>query len=217
MKEASLAVRFVGGVICLIIPSLTHADPVALTPADFDTLLGGAAVPVGAPTITDMVAGDLKGQVVSQAFTDGLGNYVYLYQLGNTGVAGNSVIEVLTLSPYGGASGLTTLGYLTANAPAGFTLGDQTPAGASVDPVAGPTVSFGFPYWLAEAVDPGEMSKTLYILSDGPPGTITGNIINGATASGDVVGPVPEPASMILLSVGFTALVSASKPRRQAT
>jgi len=210
MRNASVIFACVA---CLALAGQAHADPVALSPADFTDLFPGAELPVGALTTTDMVAGNLKGQVISQAFTDGLGNYAYLYQLNNTGLVGNSVIEVLTLSPFISASAQTTLGYLTANAPTGFTLGDQTPVGASVDPVAGPTVSFGFPNWLAEAVDPGEMSSTLYVLSDGPPGTITGNIINGSIASGDVVGPVPEPTSIALLGLGFAALILARKPR----
>ncbi|MCK4625509.1 MAG: PEP-CTERM sorting domain-containing protein, partial [Phycisphaerae bacterium] len=41
----------------------------------------------------------------------------------------------------------------------------------------------------------------------GVPGTITGNVINGVISSGDVVGPVPEPATMGLLALGGLALL----------
>ena len=212
MEKTSLIIGFL---VCVTVAGQVDADPVSLVAADFSTLLGGAAAPVGVPATADMVSGSLKGQVISQAFTDGLGNYVFLYQLNNTGTAGNSVIEMLTLCPFDGASAATTLGYLTANPPTGFTLGDQAPAGASVDPAAGPTISFGFPNWLDEAVAPGETSETLYVLSHGPGGVITGNIINGASASGDVVGPVPEATSIALFGLGFAVLILARTPKEQ--
>jgi hypothetical protein len=148
------------------------------------------------------------GEVASQAFTDGAGNYAYLYQVRNTGSTGNNVIEVFTCSPFSGAFASTTLGYLTGSHPAGFTLGDQPSAGASVDAEAGPTISFGFPaFLLGQAIDPGETSSTLYVLSDGMPGMITGNIIDGTTGSGQVVGPVPEPATICLLGLGALSLL----------
>jgi hypothetical protein len=197
------------GLCMLFVAGTVSATPVPVTlvSADFDDLLGGSASAVGIPLTTDMSIGNLMGEVVSQAFTDGAGSYAYLYQVRNTGSTGNNVIEAFTCSPFLGVSASATLGYLTDNFPAGFTLGEQASAGASVDAAAGPTVSFGFPAWLAQAIDPGEASSTFYVFSNGTPGMITGNIIDGATGSGEVVGPVPEPATICLLGLGVLGLL----------
>jgi hypothetical protein len=202
----SLSVLFVAGT-ALAVPVF-----VSLEPNDFDNLLGGSAYAFGALVTTDMLFGNLKSKVVSQAFTDGAG-YAYLYQVKNTGTTGNSAIEVFTCSPFFGASASTTLGYLTANPPANFTLGDQSPAGASVDAAAGPTVSFGFPGWQTQAIGPGKTSNTLYVLSNGVPGMIVGNVIDGTIASGEVVGPVPEPATITL--VGFAGVILLRRRHRR--
>lgn len=188
--------------------TLATPVPVMLVGDDFNNLLGGSASAVGSPTITDMSVDNLLVDVISQAFTDGAGNYAYLYQVKNIGTLGNNVVEAFTASPFFGASAITTLGYLTANTPTGFTLGAQTAYAASIDAVAGPTISFAFPAFLSGyAIDPGEWSSTLYVLSDGAPATITGNVIDGWTTSGDVVGPVPEPATMSMLALGGLAMI----------
>lgn len=206
LKVAVVAVVIVSGMSAA---ALATPVPIAPVPEDFNNLLGGSASAIGSPMTTDMSIGNLHAEVISQAFTDGADNYMYLYQIRNTGTTGNSVVEVFTCSPFFGASGLTTLGYLTDNAPSGFTLGTQTPAGASVDTAAGLTVSFGFPAWTipSYAIDSPEDSAILYIMSDDVPGMITGNVINGVICSGDVVGPVPEPATMSLLALGGLALL----------
>ena len=204
--KAAVVVVIVTGMSVAVLASPVSIAPV---PEDFNNLLGGSASAIGLPTTTDMSISNLQAEVVSQAFTDGADNYMYLYQIRNTGTTGNSVVEVFTCNPFFDASASTTLGYLTDNAPSGFSLGTQSPAGASADTAAGPTVSFGFPAWTipSYAIDPPEDSVTLYILSDGVPGTITGNVINGVISSGDVVGPVPEPATMGLLALGGLALL----------
>lgn len=188
----------------LLVAGTALAVPVSvpLVPKNFNDL--GLAIAVGIPLITNMSLGNLKSEVVSQAFTDGAGNYAYLYQVKNTGTTGNSAIEVFTCSPFFGAS---ALGYLTANPPTGFTLGNQLSAGASVDSAAGPTVSFGFPAWQAQEIDPCEASKTFYVLSNGIPGMIMGNVIDGTIASGEVVGAIPEPATIIMLSLGSAVVL----------
>ena len=206
--------RFGTLTLCLLVVgfitsgALATPVPVTLVDDDFSNLLGGSAGAIDSPMITNMSLANLQSEVVSQAFTDGVGNYAYLYQVHNTGTTGNNVAELLTLSPFFDASASTTIGYLTANVPSGFTLGDQTPYAVTVDADAGPTISFAFPGFLPGlAIDPGEYSSTLYVLSDDVPGTITGNVINGSAASGDVIGAVPEPATLGLLLVGGIVLL----------
>ena len=203
MRFAVVAVVAAATVMAVNVAASASPVPVSLVSDDFSNLLGGSASPIGLPTVTDMSVGNLQAKVVSQAFTDSAGHYAYLYQVMNVGTTGNNVVEVFTCSPFFGVSGSTTLGYLTANAPSGFTLGNQTPFAASIDAAAGPTVSFAFPAFIAGyAIDPGEYSSTLYVLSNGTPGIIIGNVIDGVTGSGPVVGPVPEPATMSLLALG---------------
>lgn len=196
-------------VLCFVATAaLATPVPVTLVADDFSNLLGGSAGAIGSPMTTDMSLANLQSEVVSQAFTDGVGNYAYLYQVHNTGTTGNNVVELFTFSPFFNASASMTIGYLTDGAPSGFTLGDQTPYAVTVDADAGPTISFAFPAFFAGlAIDPGEYSSTLYVLSDGVPGTITGNVIDGSIASGDVVGAVPEPATLGLLLLGGIVLL----------
>ena len=194
---------------------------VTLTPKKFSELFDDTEISIDAPLVTDMSAGsNLKAKVISQAFTDGLGNYAYLYQVTNTGTTGNNVVELFTCHPFFGATSKSTVGYLIDDDPPGeFTLGEQDVIGASVDDEAGPTVSFGFPGWTVPdsyAIDPGESSVTLYVLSPKDPGKITGYLINGATGSGDIVGPVPEPGTIALISVGGLAILLRRRRRQGA-
>ena len=208
-------------VVCVLIGALTPtmlfgvAVPVPLVPADFGTILGGAAVAVDVPLVTDMGFASLLGRVVSQAFTDQMGNYAYLYQVINTGAPTNHSIEVFTTSPFFQASEATTVGYLTADAPAGFSVGDQLCAGASIDAMAGPTISFGFPGWLGQVIDPGESSCVLYVLSSSDPGLICGNLINGSITQGEIVGAIPEPACLTLMACGTIGLLARRQRHRQ--
>jgi hypothetical protein len=195
--------------LCLNALQLTAAAglvPVTLGSSDFDTLLGGEVEAIGSPLITNVTSGDLLGQVVSQAFTDGQGNYAYLYQVNDIGTNVNHIIEQFTCNPFIGASAATVLGYLTANAPDGFTLGQRVPIGGFVNMDVGPTVAFGFIGWFGWQINPGESSSSLYIISDKSPGLIGGYIIDGAVASGQIVGPVPEPATLGIMGVGAIVL-----------
>jgi len=53
----------------------------------------------------------------------------------------------------------------------------------------------------------------MYVMSDLPPSQITGNVINGSVAFGNVVGPIPEPGTMALLVLGGVAGVIRRKPK----
>jgi hypothetical protein len=114
-----------------------------------------------------------------------------------------------------GVNANTTVGYLTANAPAGFTLGNQAAAGATLYPSVGPTISFSFPGFLGYSIPPGGSSQTLYVRVDEAPGQSTGNLIDGSTAQGAVVAPVPEPSTLVLLGVGAASLLAYARRRRK--
>ena len=208
MNRARITVVIAATLVAVHLVAVAAPVPLSLVPSDFDSLLGTAPTAVGMPMLCTMSLGILEAEVASQAFTDGVGSYAYLYQIRNIGIQVNSAVEALTLNPCCGTLETMTMGYLTANAPAGFTLGDQPPYAASIDPMAGPTISFNFPAFIAgAAVDPGEDSATLYLLCDAAPGLICGNVINGETAAGDVVGPVPEPATISLLALAGLSLL----------
>jgi hypothetical protein len=186
-------------------------DP--MVPADFTNLLGGNAQAIGTPLVTNMASGNLSATVTSQAFTDNAGHYAYLYQVVDTAYSTGDALEDFTTSPFADATSGTRLGYLIANAPTGFSLGDQAPAGVSVDVVSGPTLSFAYPGFLGSALNPGQSSTTFYVLSnDAPnPNQIIGSVIDGYTGTGAVVGPVPEPATMSLLVLGGLAMLRRRK------
>lgn len=215
MQSSRWVARTVAGLIVLLsaMPVLASPMPCTLAPADFSSLLSGNATAIGSPTITDMSNGNLQARVASQAFTDGSGRYAYLYQVENFGTSTNNAAEVFALGDFAGATPSTAIGYLTAHSPEGFVLGQQAPVGAGVDASSGPTISFGFPGWQSPgyAIDPGERSSVLYVLSDQDPGQIQGSLIDHFVGTGIVVGPVPEPATMCLLLAGGLALLKARR------
>jgi len=177
-----------------------------LVPSDFGALGSLEDIPGWDPMATVMAAGKFRGEVTSQPFRDvGLDDYVYLYQIANTGDDLSwHMIEVLSLTPFAEADGSTVAGYLTGGEPPGFQAGTVVPIGASVNTDTGPTISFVFPGYI-DPILPGEHGKVLYVRSDLPPDIILGNIINGDIAQGDVVGPIPEPGTLVLLVVGGLA------------
>jgi hypothetical protein len=184
-------------------------DP--MVPADFASLLGGNAQAVGIPLVTNMSNGNMASSVTSQAFTDGNGDYAYLYQVVNTGTSTNNAIEDFAVGPFAGATANTTLGFLTANAPTGFSLGNIAPAGVSVDDQSGPTISFAYPGYLGASLNPGKSSTTFYVLSEDGSGPIIGSVIDHYTGTGTVVGAVPEPATLTLLVLGGLAMLRRRK------
>ena len=210
--------------ICTIVLAVGNQASAGLIPmpvttlADFNTLLGGVPTALGVPQPTSMISLDnkLQAQVLSQAFELN-SKYLYLYQINNLGSTGNSYIETFTISPMLGATSGTQVGYLGSNAPTGFSLGYQAPAGASLDSASGPTLSFSFPGYLGNAIEPGKSSKALYVLIDKQPGQATGNVINGTIASGEVTAPVPEPATLSLLSVGGLFLLAYAWRRQRGS
>ena len=209
----------------LAIGAVVQADPmyVAVAGADFSTLLGGSLTPLEPqPLVSDFSGGALTASVASQAFTDGAGNYLYLYQINNTGAPNSDVVTRFTASPFLGATNQVSLGYLDANIPAGFLSGDQAPLYADVNTGISPTVGFDFPvgnpiYGVPDSfIAPGKSSMVLYVESTLPPGLVPGNIIDGQVRANQVIGPVPEPGTLVLLLTFALGVFAYARRRRAA-
>lgn len=182
------------------------ADVIIMEVHTLDFLLGAGAAPVDTLKTTIMNAGNLRSTVYSQAYTDGAGLYAYLYQIENTGTVGNSPLEQFTLWPFTGATTVgTSAGWLGGDLPAGFLTGTAQAAegeGWSEVLTSGPQLSFYYSLRAHQSVDIGEKSVVMYVLSHLAPDEITGNVIDGSVASGPVVGPLPEPATLALMAAG---------------
>jgi hypothetical protein len=130
------------GILALAIGvSVAAASPsgFTLTGKDFGTLaVSGTASDI---TTANWVSGSWSGTVTSQAFALSSGEYLYLYQAHNNGLAS---LEKLVINPFANPE-LTTAGYLIANLPSGFSGGGIVPLGHTYDPApAVLNVSYGF-------------------------------------------------------------------------
>ncbi|MCY2927006.1 MAG: PEP-CTERM sorting domain-containing protein [Planctomycetota bacterium] len=191
------------------------ADPVSggvvtLVPDTMTGLLGGSYSPAGSFMITPTNSGDLHTSVYSQAFTNGV-DYAYLYQVVNTGSVDDHSAELLTLWP---VTGVSDMGWLTGDLPAGFLGGACQAVGSNAFLTSKAQISFYFTLLSDLSVDPGEHSVVLYAISPKAPSEISGSVINGATATGQVVGPIPEPATLSVLALG--ALTAVIRRKRNA-
>ncbi|MBL7134461.1 MAG: PEP-CTERM sorting domain-containing protein [Phycisphaerae bacterium] len=215
MKRLGLLVicaLYIGGVV-----SVSQAGVIPLSGQSLTDLLGVSHQPVGTLLETDMNNGNLLAEAHSRAYTDGAGLYAYLYQVHNVGEPGNAAIEMLTLCPFTGADDFTSLGWLTGDDfPGEFSSGGQdAETDAFVDVLStGPEISFYFAKKAGKSIDVGEHSVVLYVMSDLEPDQIIGNVINGSVASGPVVGPVPEPATIGMLLCGAVMIVKRRRRRR---
>ncbi|KPK76129.1 MAG: hypothetical protein AMJ79_08085 [Phycisphaerae bacterium SM23_30] len=176
------------------------AAVITLEPKPLTDLLGANPAPVGALRTTSMTAATLEAEVDSQAYTNDQGLYAYLYQIKNIGQTGDHPVEMFTLYPFWGANDDLAMGYLTGDIPAGFSAGGNLPEDEGF--VSEELVSIYFTLPPGAEISIGQSSAVLYLMSDYVPGEIVGNVIDGSVAAGAVVGPVPEPGTVCLLSLG---------------
>jgi len=184
-----------------------QAGIILLVEQSLGDILGPSPKGIGTVESTVMNAGNLKATVYSQAYTDGDGLYAYLYQVANTGVLGNSPVEMFTAWPFTGANDSTVMGYLSGTIPAGFLSDGRVPEdeGFIEELISGPELSFYYTKKAGHKIDVGQHSVIMYVVSNLAPDWITGNVIDGSVGSGPVVGPIPEPATLCLMGMGLLA------------
>jgi hypothetical protein len=198
--------------VCL--SSGAMAGVITLQDQDLSVALGGSPVAAGALLVTEMtvpLGGNLTATVYSQAYTGANGLYAYLYQVVNAGAAGAASVEEFTVWPFYGTDPYTAvLGYLTGGVPTGFLPGGENPwskAGVDATTTGGPTFSFNYQQIFDNSIAPGDHSAVMYVICSQSPDQIMGNVIDGSVATGSVVGPLPEPATLSLLVLGGMGLI----------
>ena len=173
-----------------VLPALSLAVPIPVTivPDDFANL--GATTPETVMLVEAYdYAGAFTGTVNSRVYNTTGGDYLYLYQVLN---GGPSVMEKQVIFPFAPLDG--DAGYLTANEPAGFGVGQQQPYSIVYDAAVpgAPTIGIDYPAGAGFEVNAGENSVVAYFLSSASPKIGESHVIDGGTGSVEVY--VPDPA-----------------------
>jgi hypothetical protein len=191
-----------------------QAGSITLGDSTLGDLLGEGPLGGTDLLVTDMSNSILHAEVFSQAIPTEWGDWVYLYQVNNTGTGTDSSIELFTLVPFIGAGASPSAGWLTGAVPEGFLPNGQVPEDDGyINPED--VLSFYFTERAGFKITPGEHSAVLYAVSAYAPDTvelIVGNLIGARVGEGDVIGPiVPEPSTLALIGMGLAALVVARR------
>jgi len=169
-----------------------------------------AAEMVSAYSYTNTFTGDVTfaGDIYSQAYALSGGSYLYLYEVDNHGP---SALEVFAVAPM---YSLMSAGYLTSGEPAWFLAGGQAPLGVTYDVApATPVVSFGYPSVVGAYLPAGGHTAVLYVVSPYAPVVGEGYVIDSGVAVAQVVRPLPEPATLALMTFGGLALARVRRRR----
>ena len=209
-QKARLFLQLVAVVVLLLGGTCAEGGSIVLTDDTLSNLLGGNITKVAGPLTVDMSAANMASDVCSSAYAGDNGLYAYLYQVINKGTVGNSSIDTFTVFPVWGAGDGSRFGTLTnlVGTDGEFRIGGLSPLaeGFIEDPGTGPVVSYYYSKDQGADIPAGQHSKVLYLISDQGPATITGNVIDGATGTGPVYGPVPEPGTALSLLLGLAGL-----------
>jgi len=207
MKKVML-MSFLAAMLVLSGLSMSAANAMVFSPAE--SLIYGTAValPVAAPVIIDEMASPTVLNTSARVDFAVLYNpstllYSYFYQLTNIDGGLQTSIGRFT---FGNPMKFPVLGH--------GVMGDvgsdpvtldwtATSLGANLDPRTDGTGGL--------AVD--ETTDRFFFQFSAPPTTVTGYLINDGIGSGTVVGPAPEPASMMLLGMGILGLLGLGRKK----
>jgi len=220
MRSVSMgAVLTVIGVLLVgVMAGSASADYVTLVGASLLDLLGPGYTSASSFMSESASAGLMKSFINSQCYTNADNNlYAYLYQVNNVGIPNvNAKIREFNASVFPGITDTPPMGWLTGTLPSAFdiTTGAQMADAEGYAETENPT-SVVFSFLAPNSIRPGKHSVIMYVMSDRPPDTTWGYVIDGAIASAPVVGPaVPEPATMALLAFGGVVVFMSRRRRR---